>query len=405
MKVTDIGHWLLLMYVPLLIDCGGSSGSAPVAVDTAAIATSPPREIPKHVNVASESRGLVLQGEHFTMRTIVDRQQGGMPVAVFVAPEHWVDRSEVIWNYADMSNPVHASASAENPADAQAFYLFPSLDLFWLSPAGYYRPGQNYMGQIYAEPMRPEALLATFAEQQRGREAGFRLIGSKSLPGLAAALKLPATDTQQGVGLKVRYELNGKPVEEEFYAVYYRANIPYDGPQGRTWQTNWGLTAPHSFRAPAGVLDRRREIFTVISRSIRRNPAWQARLAAVNQYLAEQFNRQLQAGYDQIAAAGRLSHEISANNDAMLASIDSRMQASRVSSGDSAGARSSADKFDDYLRGVETTDDPYYGTSQHAGTESYHWTDGYGSYRNTNDAGADPNQTESGSWTLMKPTH
>src|ERR1700736_5099845 len=104
------------------------------------------------------------------MRSTIERQQGGMPLAVFVAPEHWVDHSQVIWNYADTSSPVHASASAENPADAEAFYLFPNLDLFWLLPGGYFRPGQHYLGQVYAQPTRPDSLLATFAEQLRGRQ-------------------------------------------------------------------------------------------------------------------------------------------------------------------------------------------------------------------------------------------
>jgi hypothetical protein len=164
----------------------------------------------------------------------------------------------------------------------------------------------------------------------------------------------------------VTYERNGKPVDEEFYAVYSSLDIPYDGPQGRTWQTNWGLILLHSFRAPSGTLDKRRPVFAAISKSFRPNPAWQQRLAAVNSYLADQFNRQLQAGYDQIAAAARLSQQISANNDAMLASIDARLQASHAAGGGSAtGHRSSTDKFDDFIRGVDTTDDPYYGTSQH----------------------------------------
>ncbi len=71
-------------------------------------------------------------------------------------------------------------------------------------------------------------------------------------------------------------------------------------------------------------------------------------------------------------------------------------------SGGSAEGRFSADKFDDYVRGVDTVDDPYYGTSQQSSNEQYHWTDGYGGYRNTNDASYDPNQKENGSWTLMK---
>ena len=54
-------------------------------------------------------------------------------------------------------------------------------------------------------------------------------------------------------------------------------------------------------------------------------------------------------------------------------------------------SRSSTEKFDDYIRGVETVDDPYYGTSQHSYNEQYHWTDGYGSYRNSNDPTYNPN--------------
>jgi len=125
-----------------------------------------------------------------------------------------------------------------------------------------------------------------------------------------------------------------------------------------------------------------------------------ARLAAINKYLADQFNRQLKAGYDQIAAAAALSRQISANNDAMIASIDAQLAASRTRGGgtDTSGTA----KFDDYIRGVTTVDDPYYGTSQHSSDTSFHWTDGYGNYRNSNEATYDPNRTEVGSWVPMK---
>ena len=82
-----------------------------------------------------------------------------------------------------------------------------------------------------------------------------------------------ASANQQGIGVKVAYEFQGKPLEEEFYAVYDSVNIPYDGPQGRTWQINWGLVALHSFRAPAGTLERRLPVFAAIAKSFRPNPA------------------------------------------------------------------------------------------------------------------------------------
>ncbi|MEP7243946.1 MAG: hypothetical protein ABI885_09685 [Gammaproteobacteria bacterium] len=350
--------------------------------------------------------GLTIDGEHFTVRTVVDRQQGGIPVCVFVAPERWPDQSQVVWNYEHNANPVTAAVKVENPANDEAFYLYPTVDLFWLRPVtNYYRPGQNVGGLMFAAPMRPDAALWAFVQQARQGFAGMHLVGSKDLPSLPEALRLPPSPKQRGVGLKISYELKGRPVEEEFYAVSYSIDIPYDGPQGRTWQNNWGLKALHSFRAPRGTLDKRRPVFAAIVKSFRPNPAWQKRVVAINAYLADQFNRQLQAGYDQIAAAGRLSRQISANNDAMLSAIDSRLQASARAPSGSAGssARTSSDHFDDYIRGVDTTDDPYYGTSQHSNTESYHWTDGYGSYRNSNDATYNPNQNENGNWQMMQP--
>jgi hypothetical protein len=124
--------------------------------------------------------------------------------------------------------------------------------------------------------------------------------------------------------------------------------------------------------------------------------------AAINACLRQEFNRQLQAGYDQIAAAAQLSRQISANNDAMIASIDRQLAATRSASSGTA-SRSANDKFSDYIRGVDTVDDPYYGTSQHSYNEKYHWTDGYGSYRNANDPTYNPNQNENGNWQLMQP--
>jgi len=247
----------------------------------------------------------------------------------------------------------------------------------------------------------PMQAMQAVIQQTRGRSPKFQWVGNKDLPDLPAALKLPASPGQRGLGVKVSYELSGQPVEEEFYGVFYSVEVPYDGPQGRTYQVNWGIAALHSFRGPAASLDKRRPVFAAIAKSFRPNPAWQQRLAAVNKYLADEFNRQLQAGYDQIAAAGRLSRMISANNDAMLAAIDRSLQSSGA--GSSAEARSASSKFDDYVRGVETVDDPYYGTSQHAATEQFHWTDGYGNYRNANDVTYDPNRTEVGNWQLMKP--
>jgi len=325
-----------------------------------------------------------------------------MQAAVVAVPASWTYDSQIVWNYGWVSNPLNATSNAKNPANEEAVFGFGNIEYFDLQPASpYLRPGQNQGGLIYGRPVPPMQTLAGFVQQQRGREAGFTFVGSKQLPDLPAALKIPTANGLQGIGVKVSYSLNGKPVDEEFYAVGYQIPVPYDGPQGRTYQINWGLLSVHSFRAPAGTLDQRRPVFAAIVKSLRLNPAWEQRVTAVNKYLADLFNRQLQAGYDQIAAAVAVSKQISANNDAMLATIDSQLAAARASGGGGYDT-SAAAKFDDYIKGVTTVEDPYYGTSQHSNDTSFHWTDGYGNYRNSNDVTYDPNRTEVGNWTPMK---
>lgn len=390
-----------LFYVALCVmSCSSHAPASPSAEASAPQGQATPA---RRSNETPTAKGAVVMGERLTTRQIVDRQQGGLVLGVVAVPEKWRYSPDVVWNYANISNPVTFSASAENPANAEAVFAYPNALFFYLRPAtSYYVPGRNYGGLIFSGPQPPLSVLVAFIRQARAGAPKLQFVGSKELPDLPAALKMPRSPNQRGLGVKVTYELNGKPVEEEFYAVFDSIEIPYDGPQGRTYQINWGFTELHSFRAPLGTLDQRRPVFAAISKSFRPNPAWQQRQAAINKYLADQFNRQLQAGYDSIAAAARLSQQISANNDAMIASIDQQLQASRTSGGSATEGREPAEKFDDYIRGVDTVDDPYYGTSQHSFNEQFHWTDGYGSYRNSNDANYDPNRTENGNWQLMR---
>ena len=397
----------LLLAAPILTSCKDKIPASSNAPNAPASVANSANGAPQAQSAKPAAHGLVIDGEHFVAHTVSDPQQGGLAVGVFTAPDTWKVDSQVVWNYAHTTVPVAISLQVENPANAEALFDYPTWDFFCLRPDGtYYQPGQNYGGLIFAHQQEtPARTLGYYVQQLRGHEPQFKIVGSKDLPDLPAALKLPPAENQHGIAVKAAYEFNGQPVDEEFYAVYYSVNIPYDGPQGRTWQINWGLFYLHSFRAPAGTLDRRRPVFAAIVKSFRPNPAWQDRRKAIQAYLADQFNRQLQAGYDSIAAAGRLSKQISANSDAFLASVDHQLAASRASGASSAATtepRSSTDKFDDYVRGVDTTDDPYYGTSQHSSTEQYHWTDGYGNYRNSNDASYDPNHAETGDWQLMQ---
>jgi len=199
------------------------------------------------------------------------------------------------------------------------------------------------------------------------------------------------------VGEKITCKLNGKPVEEEFYAVYYNDLV-----QG---ESLWGLACLHSFRAPAGTLDKRRDVLTAIRKSVMITPEFVQRYTAVRQQLAAKYQANLRADYAEINAARQRSAQLTAQENQFLANVDRSLVAQRAPAGGSGAAagRTANDRYDDWLRGVETTDDPSTGTSQHSFLEKYHWTDGYGNYRNSNDQDYDPNKNEVGNWQMMTP--
>ena len=60
------------------------------------------------------------------------------------------------------------------------------------------------------------------------------------------------------------------------------------------------------------------------------------------------------------------------------------------------------DSFDQYIRGTERMEDPYWGTSEHSYNNQYHWTDGYGNHQHSNDPSFDPNTNSNRNWRRMK---
>lgn len=71
----------------------------------------------------------------------------------------------------------------------------------------------------------------------------------------------------------------------------------------------------------------------------------------------------------------------------------------------SANASSSSDGFSGYLRGTQKYKDPYWGESEQSYNQRYHWTDGFGNYRSSNDATFNPNVGAGGgvTWQRMDP--
>ena len=346
----------------------------------------------------------------FRVQPIVDKQQGGLVLATITVPQDWKVTSKVEWNYQNVSAPVRATVRAEAPDGSAWVEYFPVELFYWLDPVQSPIPiGGRSLGMIHRPHIEiGEAMQHFVIAPYRGKEPKLQVVGSRPIGGLAEAFGLPPTPGE-AMGVRLRYMLGDKPVDEDVYALLGSTiRIPYTGPQGTWYESHRQLLFVHSMGATNGKLESLRPLLGFIATSLRVDPGWQAHRQRVMDQLAAQFNRLIAQGYAQIQAAAELSRSISRNNDAMLASIEAQRsaQAQRDAARQSAsGGRSPNDDFDLYIRGTERKKDPYWGESEQPANQQYHWSDGYGNYRHSNDPTYDPNVGAGGgpTWQRMEP--
>jgi len=377
----------------------------------------------------------VILGERFVQRAVVDTQQGGMTAVTIHIPESWHFEGKIEWHYGWVEVPVNPSWHAENPANAEAYFQYESWRLVDLYVAPQWRQyvkqpklGDRYpLGQIHMAPVPPLQAMAAFIKNMRGDVTNLKWLGQQDLPDLAKALRLAPSPNQHGVAIKIGYDLNGKPVEEAFFGVYYLNKAGTQAVQAghqamganQIQQTNWGFQALQSFRAPAGTLDKRMPVYCVIAKSVQYEPAWTLRYRAISATLTQMFNQKLKQGWDQIRAADALTDETMRQQAQFLDNVGRQEVAMRSSGGSvdsflrpdgsgggGGGGRTSSDNVSDLLRNVDTMNDPSTGgTKEVSNLGGYnHFTDGFGNYRTYDDPNATPeNQGENGSWQRMTP--
>jgi hypothetical protein len=357
--------------------------------------------------------------EKFTERVITDAGHGGIRAATLHVPEKWHFEGKIEWHYDWVEYLVSYSSHAENPENAEAFFQYPLLLLesSELAPqfrqfdkSRKYRPGERMpSGALYSPPLPPLQTMAKFILKTRPNATNFKWLGQQDLPDLSKALHGKPAPNRHGLAIKVGYDLDGQPVEEAFFGNYFLSQVTNQGMgAGMVKQTNWGLEDLQSFRAPAGTLEKRIPMFCVIAKSLYVNPQW-ARLAkAINDKVVADMQQKLKEGEDQLRAAQAIIDQTMKQQAAFQANFDKQEAAFRSSGGvdDSylrdGGKRSAADHWDDLIRGVDTLNDPNGGTTQLSNAGQYHFTDGFGSYRTSDDPNYTPEKAgEVGSWTQM----
>jgi hypothetical protein len=393
-----------------------SAPSAPSVSPSPAAAPAKPAPAPK----TSTAKGARAKGaEKFVERVITDTGHNGMRAATIHVPEKWNFESKIEWHYGWVEYPITFSSHSENPDNAEAYFQYPLLRFDSTEVAAQFRqydkgktkPGDRLpTGALSMAPQPPMQAMAKFIQKTRPNVTNFKWIGQQDLPDLAKDLRLDPWPNQHGVAIKIGYDLDGQPVEEAFFGVYYISQGANAGVNaGMIKQTNWGFQALQSFRAPAGTLDKRMPMFCVIAKSMYVNPQWARLSKAINDKMLADFNQKLKQGYDQIRAAQAIVDQTMKQQAAFQANFDKQEEAFRSSGGvdhsylRDGGARSAADHWDDVIRGVDTVNDPSNGgTTQLSNLGQYHFTDGFGNYRTADDPNYTPEKAgEVGSWTQM----
>jgi hypothetical protein len=351
---------------------------------------------------------------NFVPYEVTDANFGGIRVATLAIPAGWRATSQVRWDFGSANYPVHVHVRVQSPDGKMWIELLPLDAVYWMDrtfgqPV---RVGQRSFGAVYAPNATIEqALQELVVVPARGKMPGFQIIGKRAIDPTRLARAFHVSNARgEAMAMRVRYTLNGARAEEDFFTFYTAVQtIPYTGPQGTSHEYHRLLWLSHSVGATDGLLPSVYPLLSVVVDSIRPDESYQRHIQAVQRQITAQFNAYLQRGYDSIAAAAQLSRSISANNDALLSSMQQQRAAQRRAdaarrTAASEGA-SANDAFSQYIRGTTRMNDPYWGTSEQDSNFSYHWTDGLGNYRASNDSSFNPNVGTGGgpNWQRMEP--
>jgi hypothetical protein len=368
-------------------DTNGAPGDAPKTPKASKAAKAPPKI-------------------KFRVQEVVDAPQGGLVALRFAVPQDWKGGGRIEWHYDYLYTPMRGYARGQAP-DGSAWIDFYPFELFyWLDPRwDNFKTGPNSGGIHQRNITLREAVQRYVIARYRGRERNLRIVGARPVKNLSQALGKPPV-AGEGIDVRVRYTLGNDPVDEEFFAMMSPlVTIPYHGPQGTTYEYHRSLFYVHSLGAKNGKLESMRPLLGYIARSLETDKIWEKHRDAVMQQLAAAYDRNLAAGYAQIEAAGRRSRAISANNDAMIRSMDAQRAAAnnRQSSGTQTDPYRATENFDQYIRGTERMEDSSGNVSEQSSMYNYHWTDGYGTVVHSNDATFDPNNHSNQTFEKMKP--
>lgn len=311
----------------------------------------------------------------------------------FLAPVDWQVDGGLVWR-AHPVMPAAVSMRVRNPKGLEQLETFPTVGFSWggLLPVTGFPQGSIYLGNEVQPPVRDA--IAFVKERLLPRARGNvspRTIKTEALPKLAEAARQAEPAPMGGPQMvftagrvRIEYEVNGQPVEEDLYCVLNSIAMPN---ANMTLQVADKLSG---LRATKGKLDEATKVFETMNHSTRINLDWFNKYSQLVQVLT-------QAQMNQIRAAGELSRYISRTSseisDMMRASYEQRQASQdRINK-----------NWSQYMRGVDEYRDPIAGRPVElpSGYQNA-WANGNGEYIVTDSVNFNPNVELNGSWQKLE---
>ena len=345
------------------------------------------------------------QGHLYRMKVaqIVDAQGFERPIAsaTLLIPEDWQSQGATTWNIKDKCNGVQTRFLVTGP-DGRAFERFPVYKWAWaddprplqasfaqraklgahacdvMPPMG----AEEYLRRNLAK-IRPSAQLVSFEPAPKLMEDLHQK--AQQTEEAARRFKLQQQVKYDAIKARVKYSVDGKPMEEWILAATVTTGT--FGPLQR-WTYNC-VAYTGAQRAPLGELDGSEKLFELIASTYRTSPEWQARITK-NALAMQQI--ELKGIRDRSAIVAKSAED---TRNIQRQAFENQQKAED----------SNSTNFSQYIRGVETYQNPTTGETVDLDSKYGHaWVSTQGVYLLSDQAGFDPNSVPGNTqnWTQLQ---
>lgn len=324
----------------------------------------------------------------------------GMEAFRLLIPKGWQAEGAVTWS-ANPALPAQSQFRFFNPNGAEQLELFPTQSYFWTNNQVALRtnpPGTLRFGTLVAQPVDlhfafNNVLLPAF----RRNVGNLQFIERNKVPELEQLARGEPTPglnaSAEGGKIRMKYLENGKPMEEEMFAVVsqFVTFLPGSYLTGRYFINYWYIDYIFSFKARKGKLDSKSKIFQTMIFSFKINPHWFAKVVNTKEQMVQRISRG-------IKATGHIGDIIRQAGSDMRADQQSDWERrQRVN-------ERIVRNYSDNIRGVQRYNDPFSGKEVELPSKYGHaWANNSGEYIVTDSPSYNPNIGSNLNWQQIEP--